>query len=279
VLHNTPDAHAHILDAAFEVRTQMPITNAKLFIKRFFWGAYRTFSTHRIRRFYNSAYRNSNCLVLLSERFASSFCEVAGLAERHKLVAIPNPLTFDDEVILSDLKKTKKIVYVGRFDKVQKRVDRVVTIFKALRAKYPDWNLYLIGDGDQLSELKQLSEGVDTITFCGNIADPRGHLQDASILLLTSEFEGFGMVLTEALQFGVVPVAYASYSAIHDIIADGWNGYAVPPFDRELFIRRLDHLMGNPGQLIEMAARGIQSSAAFKKDVVLRQWLPVLDGE
>jgi glycosyltransferase involved in cell wall biosynthesis len=279
VLHNTPDAHAHILDATFETLRKAPATGLKQHIKRIFWNSYRAFSIRRIGRFYGKVYRGSDRLVLLSDSFSNNFCKIAGIDGREKLSAIPNPLTFDDEVRLADLNKKKKIIYMGRFDKVQKRVDRAVRIFKALHDKYPDWNLYLIGDGAQLAELKQLSEGVATIHFCGNLADPREHLRDASILLLTSEFEGFGMVLTEALQFGVVPVSYASYSAIHDIIVDGSNGYAVAPFDQDLFIQRLDGLMRNRDLLGNMAARAIESSAAFRKDAVFRRWLPVVDSQ
>jgi glycosyltransferase involved in cell wall biosynthesis len=215
---------------------------------------------------------------LLSPSFGAPFAALAGLPASGKLVCIPNPLTFDDEPDMAMLNKEKKLIYIGRFDRTQKRVDRVVTIFKALRARYPDWELQLVGDGEQRAELEQMSEGIAAITFAGTIADPRDYLKRASILLLTSEFEGFGMVLTEALQFGVVPVAYDSYTALRDIVSDGRNGFAVAPFDQQRFIGRLDELMGNPDQLAAMGVAAMHSASRFKKTAVLPQWLPVLAG-
>jgi glycosyltransferase involved in cell wall biosynthesis len=277
VLHNTPDAHRHILDAMRAGMRFRPGMGLKHFAIWGCWWGYKRYSMRKISRFYRYVYANSDHVVLLSRSFIPQFVLMSGVDSCNKLISIPNPLTFDDEVVFSDLNKVQKIIYIGRFDRVQKRVDRVINIFKALSAKHPEWELHLVGDGDQLSELRTLSAGVDAIKFWGSVADTRPHLRDASVLLLTSEFEGFGMVLTEALQFGVVPMAYASYSAIHDIIIDGVNGYSVTPFDQAEFIAKLDGLMSDPGLLMQMSRMGLESSGRFKKDVVLRQWLPLLD--
>lgn len=61
---------------------------------------------------------------------------------------------------------------------------------------------------------------MERVVFTG-WQDPESFYRDASILCLTSDFEGWGMVLTEAMTFGAVPVAFNSYAAITDIIDDG----------------------------------------------------------
>lgn len=276
VLHNTPDAQAHILDARRASLRAGGAADLKSRLMRMGWPLYRALSERKMARFYRRVYRDSAAVVLLSPSFGAPFAALARLPESNKIVCIPNPLTFDDEPGMAMPDKEKTLIYIGRFDRTQKRVDRVVTIFKALRDRYPDWQLQLVGDGEQRAELEQMSEGIAAITFAGTVADPREYLKRASILLLTSEFEGFGMVLTEALQFGVVPVAYDSYTALRDIVSDGRNGFAVAPFDQQRFIGRLDELMGNPDQLAAMGVAAMNSASRFRKTAVLPQWLPVL---
>lgn len=278
VLHNSPDAFIIASSASRSASSGLMTRGLKQSAKFIFWKYYITYVKLKIRRFYKKIYNESDKVVLLSSAFAESFANIANITSFDKIVSIPNPLTFSDITCFHDLKKEKTILYVGRFDKVQKRVDRAVNIFLSLHKKFPDWQLILVGEGDQLSELQQLSNGNASIHFTGSLTDPREHYRRSSILILTSEFEGFGMVLTEALQFGVVPVAYASYSSIFDIIKDGVNGFAVEPFNQDLFIGRLEELMGNADMLTTMSATALKSSNKFRQENILPQWVSLLEG-
>lgn len=67
----------------------------------------------------------------------------------------------------------------------------------------------------QVRELK-----LRNVSFEG-FQNPKEYYERASILLLTSEFEGFPLVLPECMSFGVIPAVYGSYSAVYDIVEDG----------------------------------------------------------
>ena len=60
------------------------------------------------------------------------------------------------------------------------------------------------------------------------VSPPIQHYKEASIFLLTSDLEGFGLVVIESMSYGVVPVVYGSYEAIYDIIDNGKSGLITP---------------------------------------------------
>ena len=102
---------------------------------------------------------------------------------------------------------------------------RILQTWALLEQRYPDWRLTIVGDGpDRVNLENQVFESqLENVSFEG-FQNPRGYYERASILLLTSEFEGFPLVLPECMSFGVVPAVYGSYSAVYDIVEDGKNG-------------------------------------------------------
>lgn len=76
---------------------------------------------------------------------------------------------------------------------------------------------------------------------------------------MTSLFEGFGLVLTEAMYYGVVPLAFNSYANVGDIINDKVNGFIIPPFDIKEYADKISSLIDNETLRLQM------SEAAIKK--------------
>lgn len=99
----------------------------------------------------------------------------------------------------------------------------------------------------------------------------------ASILLLTSEYEGFPLVLPECMSFGVVPVVYGSYSAVYDIINDGKDGLVVhfskDSFHAEKMAEKLSVIMSNEKLRNTMAINAIKKSCNYSIDKIYKQWL------
>lgn len=126
-------------------------------------------------------------------------------------------------------KKQKELIYVGRLDFVQKRVYRVIDTWNYLEERFPDWHLTIVGDGEDRQNLENHVKclGLKRVSFEG-FQKPVEYYKRASILLLTSDFEGFPLVLAECMSFGVIPVVYNSYSAVGDIIDDCKDGIVIP---------------------------------------------------
>ena len=102
-------------------------------------------------------------------------------------------------------------------DRVQKRPDRMIEIWKSICRRLPGWSLVMIGDGEYLNFVKERAGKLPRIQFTG-FTDPRPYYAKARILCMTSSFEGFGMVLLEAMAYGCVPFAFDSFAAAKDLL-------------------------------------------------------------
>lgn len=209
-----------------------------------------------------------NKVVLLSSshieelyKYNIEYCE-------DKICVIPNPCSFPIEY---NCNKKKQILYVGRLDRRQKRPDRLLKIWKKLHKKFSDWELIIVGDGKERIRLERQAKKLERITFAG-FQSPEQYYSDASIFCMTSNYEGFGMVLTEAMAFGTIPFAFNSYSAVHDIIEDGKTGFLVKPFSIKEYAQKLEQLMNNEDKRIQMSNNCVESVTRFSLDNIITKW-------
>ena len=224
-------------------------------------------------------YQKSDKYILLSDSYIREFLSFTRVKKATKLVVITNPITIpyieEYEKILSY--KRKEIIYVGRIDYNQKRVYRVIEVWKLLEKKYPDWKLIIIGDGEEKSKLEEQSFqlGLKRIVFEG-FKNPLEYYKYASLLILTSEYEGFPLVIPEGMAWGVVPCVYGSYSAVYDIVKDDVSGIIIEPqkdeFDAENMAERMSLLMCDNVRLKLMAKAAKQMSNQYSLDVVSDSW-------
>ena len=112
---------------------------------------------------------------------------------------------------------------------------------------------------------------LDRVVFAGQ-CDPKSYYEQASILCLTSSYEGFPMVLLEAMQNKVVPIAFNSFNSITDIIIDGVTGVLVEPFDLDGYASKLEMLMIKQLERQKMAEHAFEHMANFSKDNVSKLW-------
>ena len=100
------------------------------------------------------------------------------------------------------------------------------------------------------------------------------------ILFLTSEFEGFPLVLAECMSFGVVPVVFGNYSAVYDIIEDGKDGLIIPKtcesFNAAVMAERMATVMIDKRRLEKMAIAAIEKSKDYSIDKIYQQWCEIL---
>lgn len=104
--------------------------------------------------------------------------------------------------------------------------------------------LFVAGDGEMLSALKQLSsqlEVADRIHWLGNVLDPRSLLQASDIFVLASVGEAFGLVLAEAMACGV-PIVGSHSGSLPEVVADGRTGLLATPLDAKAFADAIEKL-------------------------------------
>ena len=159
-----------------------------------------------------------------------------------KVVPLINTLQIEPQ---PTLEKEKLIVFVGRLSYADKRVDRVIDIWARAHKALPDWRVEIYGAGPDEQRVKAYLEqkGLPRIRFCGYTAEPSEVYRRASVLLLTSTHEGWPMVLIEAQNHGVVPMAFACSSGVRTILGeDNRAGVLVRPFSLSQYARRLVRL-------------------------------------
>ncbi len=222
---------------------------------------------------YKMPYEKSDRVVLLSDGFIPQYNHfVRGDEQRY--CAIPNMLSFLK--VTQGLVKQKEILVVSRMDERQKRIKHVLRIWRTAYRK--DWTLRIVGYGEDLEYYQQIAKqwSLKNIVFEG-LQNPLPYYQQASVFLMVSAFEGWGLTLTEAQQCGCVPIAFDSYSAVHDIIQSGRNGYIVPNNDIDGYARVLQELMNNDTLRAEMAANAQKDVQRFSRENIAKQWKTLLE--
>ena len=189
-----------------------------------------------------------------------------------KVHVITNPAAFEP-LPEDQLRFNKKIVYVGRIIENQKRIDKLLNLWKRLHAAFPEWSFDIVGDGPYMEKAKAFvkENKLERIAFHG-FQDPEPFWMEGDIFTLTSDFEGFGMVLTEAQALGTVPVAFECFSAIHEVIDHNKSGLIIPDYDEEQMLEGVKYLIENPSVLMEFKRSGLHKVIDFDKERLASKW-------
>ncbi len=217
-------------------------------------------------------YNNSDQYILLSESFIPEFKECSNVENLSKIKAINNALT--TPTVISQKTRLKDVVFLGRLVG-QKGISYLLKVYSTVAPLYPDWKFKIIGDGSERGEVEKCIKelGLPNIIYCGPTNCPEEYYKTASILTVTSIFEGWGLIIPEAMNYGVVPIAFDSYKSVHDIIDDGENGVLVTPFDCKLYAQKLCELIENRDRMLAMSEACIIKSNKFHIDIIGQQWL------
>ncbi|MDN0049597.1 glycosyltransferase [Bacteroides gallinaceum] len=227
---------------------------------------------------YHEGYICSDRVVLLSDNFRKEFKLYANLKNTDKIVSIHNALSFNTFFDMSKYNiKKKELLIVSRLDETQKRISLALRIWSIIeqQSRFNDWNLTIVGHGEEYeTEYKNFvrKNNLQRVSFEGR-QNPEPYYYRASIFLMTSLYEGWGLTLTEAQQYGVVPIAFNSYASLTDIITDGENGFIIPNNDLQTYIDKLADLMQNENKRKYMAVKAIESSKRFCMDKICADWI------
>lgn len=224
---------------------------------------------------YANAYYNSDKVVLLSPDFAPEFKNFGSISDSSKFEFIPNMLSYDVESTKQSFAKEKIVLIVSRLDEVQKRISVALDIWKMAKKNTisQGWKLLVIGTGDdELRYKKKVKrENINDVTFLGS-QNPQKYYESAAIFLMTSKSEGWGLTLTEAQQFGTVPIAFNSYASLHDIITNGEDGVVIPEKNVALYTKHLLNLMKDEKLRKKMSSTAQNKARNFSAQAIANLW-------
>lgn len=171
--------------------------------------------------------------------------------------------------------KNKKIISVGRFY-AQKGFDMLIDAWEIVARKHPEWKLSIYGNGELENELtdsirnKGLTNSVSLEHPVGNIADK---YVESSAYVMSSRFEGFGMVLIEAMACGLPVVSFNCPDGPSDIISDGQDGFLVENANVQQLAEKVSILIEKEDLRIQMGLKARENVKRYDQDKIMQKWV------
>ena len=215
------------------------------------------------------AYESADIYLCLCQAYKDQIQQELGLPSDNRLRVIRN---YHPTVENPCLEKEKSILYCGRLSRYDKRVDRILRIWARVQDQLPEYSLDIVGSGREGANLMRLARrlSLKRVTFWGKRFDVDTFYNKASILCMTSQTEGWGLVLTEAQANGVIPIAFNCSAGVEEILDDG-AGVLVPHADEERFAQELLALCKTE-DLRPLRERCIEKAKLFSEEENTQAW-------
>ncbi len=218
-------------------------------------------------------YPKLDALVLLTIPDSKRYFYVG----ENKLYVIPNIVSFQTE----DNAKfdAKRIIAVGRLSR-QKGFDYLIQVAKKLKNEIPEWQIDILGDGDQreylLNEIQKnnLNNFVNIKPATNNIME---ELLKSSIYVMTSRFEGLPMVLIEAQECGLPIVSFDCKEGPNQIIQDNKNGYLVEVGDINIFVDKVISITKNEEMWNVFSKNAKENADNYSEGRIIKLWMELFD--
>lgn len=192
--------------------------------------------------------------------------------EWNNVSVIPNPSTFKTDQI-SELNQ-KKVISVGRLN-MQKNYASLIRAFKLVADKHPDWILEIYGNGPQEMELKSLIAKLNLekhVFLKGFSSNVKQVMTNASIFVSSSIFEGFPLVIIEAMACGLPVISYACPCGPKDFIAEGVDGYLVKVNDEKSLANTINICIEDQALLNKLSINALNKATQFSPNYIIPTW-------
>lgn len=233
-----------------------------------------------LRRTYREAYFRAHRIVLLSKEFIEAYQQFGRFNDTKNFSIIPNSLSFNEFLPIEEVENKKHVVLiVSRIEEVHKRLSLAIRIWRKVKkySESKEWKLKIVGTGKDMPMYQRMimHDRIPDISFEGHQA-PLSYYKEASIFMMTSRSESWGLTLTEAQQMGVVPMAFDTYASLRDIITDGQDGMVITEGDVDGYVNRMLDIMRNDVERQRMARQAIVSSQRFSQERIAGMWWKLL---
>ena len=215
----------------------------------------------------NQSAKQAQAVVTLTEGDAAAWRKV-----NNHVFVIPDVVHLNEKDVYSNV-DAKSAVFVGRLSR-QKNIGCLLSIWQLVRQRHPDWQLHVYGEKGDIEEplWQQLHEEGNGITVHSPTTEILNVYQQHAMLLLTSRYEPFGMVLPEAMSCGLPVIAFDCPYGPADIITDDMDGFLVKDWDIMSFADKVCLLMENQDLRQQMGQAAIRSSQRYRSDRIMSVW-------
>ena len=198
----------------------------------------------------------------------------------NNVVVLPNPCTFAPQLMVPEKEKT--IFAVGRLDEWKvKGFDILIDAWSKISPIYPEWKLNIMGssftDGKKyLSSLVDIANLSNSVSFIDYNSDIISEYQRASIFVLSSRYEGFGMVLLEAMSQGCACIACDYKGRQREILGESQYGLVCDTDDSTMLANHISSLISNDNLRQELQVKAIHRSKDYSIKIIMDKWDAIL---
>lgn len=210
-------------------------------------------------------------MVVLTESAKQDWPELSNV------VLIPDPLPFSVQQVSS--LSAKRIISIGRYA-YEKGNDLLLRAWSIVQNSCEDWVLDVYGMGEREPYRQLMSElGIDESRchLYGSLADVKEQYLSSSVFALPSRFEGFGLVIIEAMSCGLPVVSFNCENGPRNIITDEQDGCLVTPYDVEEYANKLLKLIHDKDYRQQMGINAYQASRRYAIENIATQWKDLFD--
>lgn len=206
-------------------------------------------------------------------------------ASKGRLVRIFNVNPYDAESRVSatgftNRVKPKRVLAAGRLTK-QKGFDLLLNAWASIPvAVRAGWELRIVGEGEDRALLEEKIENLGLgfeVQLEGHSENMADEFSESDLFVLSSRFEGFGLVVVEALSFGLPVVSFDCLAGPGEILTHDFNGKLVPPENVDSLAEALAELMVNESLRHQMSKNTPVGLERFSRSEVRHQWLSLID--
>ncbi len=198
---------------------------------------------------------------------------------KNRIEQIYNPMTIKNDNSSYDI-DSKTILSVGRLSE-QKGFDMLVDAAKSVFDKHPDWHWIIIGDGEQKEKLENKIKDYSlqrNISIISNVKNIEDYYKKSAMYVMTSRYEGFGLVLTEAQAFYLPCVSFKCPAGPSEIINNQVNGFLIECFNLDKMTERINQLIEDNELRMSFSKKTSENLNKFDLKIVCNQWSNLLKG-
>lgn len=222
------------------------------------------------------SYKYIRNLVTLTEHGAIEINKYNSEIKREDISVIPNFIQYNDDCTTPSSLNNNTVIFVGRLSK-EKGCLRLLQIWNKLSHKYPTLKLKIFGEGPEEDNMRKYISynKLKNITFNGYKNNLEDIYSNADFLFNTSDSEGFGLVLIEAMYFGVIPIAFDCPVSPKEIINNG--GITIQCFNIDSFVNKVSELIQDEKQKKALQKNGIARARYFYQDNIIEKWRQMIN--
>jgi len=223
-------------------------------------------------------YRKAHQIIVISKGIACELDQDLRIS-KDKINVIHNPVTIpavegqDHRSFEFKIHSKPAIMAAGRLNPL-KNYPMLLQAFSLVSSEH-DVELYILGQGPEKNRIETLADSLgisSKVHLLGFVSDPRSYLSQADIFVLTSNHEGFGNVLIEAMSLGVPVIATDCPYGPREILDNGKYGILVPVGDESAFADAISYLLNHPEERLNLAESGLRRSTDFSIEKIVDQY-------